>query len=222
MSDSRCSGGSILSASRNSPTSSRLFWSGNEVRDSAYDPSASSTSRRRLRYSERNRLRKIVNTQAGMLVPGWNESICASARSKVSCTRSSARSILPQSEMAKARRLGTVARTWSRIAGSSFMLCPPSVLVLIAEAANEVGEMRRHALIDEVVVHGAQLLPDTGLHLPAQTGFFVGSGGGPSHWILALRLVRNGFEVGLTMLHHVVFPPVAHCRNSQNPQCNVR
>jgi hypothetical protein len=48
---------------------------------------------------------------------------------------------------------------------------------LIAEAANEVSEMRRHALVDEVVVHGTQLLPDTGLHFPAQTGFFMGSGG---------------------------------------------
>src|ERR1700676_4113219 len=40
--------------------------------------------------------------------------ILASARSSVSCTRSSARSPLPESEMAKARRLGTDAKMSSR------------------------------------------------------------------------------------------------------------
>ena len=64
---------------------------------------------------------RVRVSHAGMLVPGSKLSIWASARSSVSCTKSSARSILPHSEMAKARRLGTVARTWSRIAGSSFM-----------------------------------------------------------------------------------------------------
>src|ERR1700738_2268668 len=118
MSDSRCSGGSILSASRNSPISSRLFWSGNEVRDSAYEPSASSTSRRRLRYSERNRLRRIVKSQADMFVPGSNELIFAIARSSVSCTRSSARSTLPHSDIANARKLGTTPSIASRSDGT--------------------------------------------------------------------------------------------------------
>ena len=53
----------------------------------------------------------------GMLVPGWNELMLASARSSVSCTRSSARSTLPLSEMANARRLGTAARIASRTDG---------------------------------------------------------------------------------------------------------
>jgi hypothetical protein len=39
---------------------------------------------------------------------------------------------------------------------------------------------------------------------------------------VALRLVRNGFEVGFTVLHRVVFPPIAHCHHSENPQSNVR
>src|ERR1700753_4505316 len=60
----------------------------------------------------------MVNSHAGRLEPGWNESILASARSRVSCTRSSARSPLPLSEIAKARRLGTDARMSSR---SSFV-----------------------------------------------------------------------------------------------------
>src|SRR5277367_3507709 len=114
----------------------------------------------------------MVKSHAGILVPGSKESIWASARNSVSCTRSSARSILPHNEMANARRLGTVARTWSRIAGSSFMLPDPlsisplSTLVLIAQAANQIGDVLRHALIDDFVVHRAQLLSDPGLDFP--------------------------------------------------------
>src|SRR5665213_3636887 len=52
----------------------------------------------------------MVNSQADILVPGWKESILAIARNIVSCTRSSARSTFPHSEIAKARRLGTAAR----------------------------------------------------------------------------------------------------------------
>ena len=51
----------------------------------------------------------MVNSQADMLVPGWNESMLAIARISVSCTRSSARSTLPDNEIANARRLGTAA-----------------------------------------------------------------------------------------------------------------
>src|SRR5580704_10514393 len=149
----------------------------------------------------------MVNSHAGMLVPGWKESICASARNSVSCTRSSARSILPHNEMANARRLGTVARTWSRIAGSSFMLSGPlSILVLIAQAANQIGDMLRHALIDDIVVHSAQLLSDPGLDLATQTRFRLMLSGCPGHGILALRLLRdrlNRLKVGLTVLHIV-------------------
>src|ERR687883_529244 len=80
---------------------------------------------RRLRYSDRNRLRRIVNSHADMLVPRSKESMFASARSKVSCTRSSARSTLPLSEMANARRFGTAARTASRTDGSSVTCAVP-------------------------------------------------------------------------------------------------
>ena len=97
------------------------------------------------------------------------------------------------------------------------------VLVLIAQTANEIGKMLRHTLVDHVVVHGAQLLSDPGLNLPAQTGFLMGSSGGwPCHGVLALRLLRDRFKVGLTVLHRVIFPPFAHCRHPQNPQLNVR
>src|SRR5437762_7079402 len=51
----------------------------------------------------------MVISQADMFVPGWNELMLAMARTSVSCTRSCARSTLPLSEIANARRLGTAA-----------------------------------------------------------------------------------------------------------------
>ena len=107
-------GGSTVSALRNSSTSRWLDCSGSDTSESAYEPSESSTSRRRFRYSDRNRFRKIVNSQADILVPGSNDLRFAQARNNVSCTKSSARSTLPQSEMANARRLGTAASMTSR------------------------------------------------------------------------------------------------------------
>src|SRR5580693_2095035 len=53
-----------------------------------------------------------------MLVPGSNESMLAMARSNVSCTRSSARSILPHSDIANARKLGTTPSIASRSDGA--------------------------------------------------------------------------------------------------------
>src|SRR5215475_7356405 len=58
----------------------------------------------------------MVNNQARRLVPGWNCSMWVSARTIVSCTRSSARSVEAVSETAKARRRGTVARISPRSA----------------------------------------------------------------------------------------------------------
>ncbi len=54
---------------------------------------------------------------ADRFVPGSNESIFVMARSKVSCTRSSARSTLRLSEIANARKLGTAASMASRTDG---------------------------------------------------------------------------------------------------------
>jgi hypothetical protein len=56
-------------------------------------------------------------SQAHMFVPGWNELMLPMARRRVSCTRSSARSTLPQSEIANARKLGTAASMASRTGG---------------------------------------------------------------------------------------------------------
>src|SRR6476646_8577918 len=59
----------------------------------------------------------MVISQADMFVPGWNELMLAMARRSVSCTRSSARSTLPLSEIANARKLGTAASMTSRTDG---------------------------------------------------------------------------------------------------------
>src|ERR1700681_2189835 len=125
-------------------------------------PSPSSTSRRRLRYSERNRLRRMVNNQADMFVPGSNESMLLSARSSVSCTRSSARSIFPQSDMAKARRPGTAASMVSRTPGSAFIrtvLC--GRLVQLPQKLDEA--VRRG--LDQAGVIGPKLLADLRLNV---------------------------------------------------------
>src|SRR4051812_11125479 len=66
----------------------------------------------------------MVNSHADMLVPGSKESRFAQARSSASCTRSSARSTLPQSEMAKARSEGTAASITSRTGLLGGAICP--------------------------------------------------------------------------------------------------
>src|SRR5262245_51608143 len=116
----------------------------------------SSTSRRRLRYSERNRLRRIVNSHADILVPGSNEPRLANARSSASCTRSSARSTFPHSEMANARKLGTAASMTSRIFLCGLIL--RALVVRIIEAIEDLGKTFRHPLLDDFVVYLAQLL----------------------------------------------------------------
>src|SRR6202040_2948957 len=163
---------------------------------------------------------RMVNSHAGMLVPGSKESMWESARSNVSCTRSSARSILPHNEMANARRLGTLDSTWSRIAGSSFIATSLWLSVLIAQAADQIGDMLRHALIDDVVVHRPQLLADLGLDLTAQPCLGFGGIDRRAHGISSFCLVRSWlirfrfyrFEIGPTVFHFAIFPPLAHVK----------
>src|SRR6266852_3303810 len=128
----------------------------------------SSTSRRRLRYSERNRLRRMVNSHADMLVPGSNELRFANARSSASCTRSSARSTFPHNEMANARKLGTAASITSRIFLCGLIL--RALVVGIIEAAEDFGKTFRHPLADDLVVDLAQLLADFCLDVSSEFG----------------------------------------------------
>jgi hypothetical protein len=62
-----------------------------------------------------NRLRKIVMSHAARLVPGRNESRWVTARKSVSCTKSSAPSIVPHNDNANFRRLGTFAKSSARM-----------------------------------------------------------------------------------------------------------
>src|SRR5581483_11548015 len=93
-----------------------------------------------------------------------------------------------------------------------------SILILIAQAADEVGQVRGHAFIDYVVVNGAELLPDPSLDFATQTrGWLVLRGGWPLHWLLCLCAVGDRghrFDFGVLWRHHVVFSPFAHCRSS--------
>jgi hypothetical protein len=125
---------------------------------------------------------------------------------------------LPHNEMANARRLGTVDSTWSRIAGSSFIATSLWLSVLIAQAADQIGDMLRHALIDDVVVHRAQLLADLGLDLTSQPCFGFRGGNQRAHcisdfwlvrsWLVRFRLYR--FEICPTVFHFAIFSPFAH------------
>src|SRR5260370_28773305 len=124
----------------------------------------SSTSRGRWRYSERNRLRRIVNSHADMLVPGSNELRFANARSSASCTRSSARSTFPHNEMANARKLGTAASITSRMFLFGLIL-RAFVVVRVIEATQDFMKTFRHPLAEDFVVCLAQLLANFCLDL---------------------------------------------------------
>src|SRR6266699_5135208 len=67
----------------------------------------------------------MVVSHASIFVPCWNWAMLAQARSNVSCTRSSARSGLRQSEIANARRRGMAASMAARSEGSSSMIAVP-------------------------------------------------------------------------------------------------
>src|SRR6516225_1671015 len=82
--------------------------------------------------------------------------------------------------------------------------------------------MLGHALVDDIIIHGAQLLPDPGLNFAAQARLApVVSSGWPRHWILALRFLRDRVQTGLAVLHRVVFPPFAHCRYLRSTCANA-
>jgi hypothetical protein len=88
----------------------------------------------------------MVKSHADMFIPAWNESILAMARSNVSCTRSSARSTLPLSEIANARKLGMAAsmasRTDSRSGSARFF-----VVRIVASLIVALGRERDAAII---------------------------------------------------------------------------
>jgi hypothetical protein len=82
----------------------------------------------------------------------------------------------------------------------------PSILVLLlAQPPNEFGEMRRHALIDHIIIDGSQLLADSSLHFPAEPGFGLRS----DHAVPAFRLVSDRLDrlkIGVAVFHFVISP----------------
>ena len=83
-------------------------------------PSASSTSRRPLAPFGEIRVAQDGEQPRRRLVPSWNLSRWSQALSSVSCTRSSARSMSPQSDTANARRLRITPSRASRRARRHF------------------------------------------------------------------------------------------------------
>src|ERR1700722_7386974 len=80
--------------------------------------------------------------------------------------------------------------------------------------------MRRHALIDDGVVHRPQLLADLGLNLTAKPGLGFRGTDRRAHGISGFWLVRSWlvrfrqyrFEIGPTVFHFAIFPPFAHAK----------
>src|SRR5215831_5010394 len=103
-----------------------------------------------------------------MFVPGSNELRFANARSSASCTRSSARSTFPHSEMANARKLGTAASMTSRMFLYGLIL--RALVLRIIQATQDFGKTFRHPLIDDFVVDLAQLLANFCLDVSSEFG----------------------------------------------------
>src|SRR5918997_679654 len=104
----------------------------------------------------------MVKSHAFKLVPGSKRSKLAQARMMVSWTRSSALWESLHSDMAKARRLGMAASSWSRRDGSTSTTRP---LLLDLELSDERQEVVGHGLRQQVGVHGPQPSLDVALHL---------------------------------------------------------
>src|SRR3954454_19856733 len=126
----------------------------------------SSTSRFILRHSEWNRLRRIVNSHALRFVPRSKRSMLARARTRVSCTRSSARSKFPVREIAKARNDGTAPSIASRSSGSTIAF--RSLREVAIEIAQQLEEAVGDRSLFQVVVHRAQLRADVVLNAPVE------------------------------------------------------
>src|SRR5918998_159288 len=108
----------------------------------------------------------MVKSQAFRFEPRSKRSMPAQARVIVSCTRSSVRSQLAVREYPYARKLGMAARSSSRKLGSTRIALLP---ILPFQASHEHEEVTRHGLLQELLVHGPELLPDVVLGFSIQT-----------------------------------------------------
>src|SRR5580658_3956377 len=98
----------------------------------------------------------MVKSQARIFVPGSNLSKFDHARSKASCTRSSATEADPLSEIAKARRLPISATSWSLKLAGGIGASLRRGFIGGVEARNELVEPVRQRRFDEVVIMGLE------------------------------------------------------------------
>src|SRR5579875_334721 len=98
-----------------------------------------------------------------------------------------------RSRTARWQRRGGWAPRQARLSGLTrpWALRLPVLVFFGVDAVDEFGEPFRYALVHHLVVHGAELLSETGLHLARQLGRFVvrllGSGCCGLHHLCLLR-----------------------------------
>src|SRR5208337_1731524 len=98
-------------------------------------------------------LRRMVNSHARRLVPGWNLSDLLHALKSVSCTRSSASDADPDREMANARRLPISATSSSlKLAVGIRVSLGLSMPLFLLELGEQIEEFLRQRSADEIVV----------------------------------------------------------------------
>src|SRR5688572_12601683 len=113
----------------------------------------------------------MVKSHALMLVPISKLSCFAQAFIRVSCTRSSALSCLPESDIAKARRLGRVASNSLLNDGDSGLAAPALLATAVigglhlcfVELLEEVEKVRRNRLLLGCSIERPQLGSDIGV-----------------------------------------------------------
>src|SRR3954469_15326628 len=145
----------------------------------------------------------------------------ASARSSVSCTRSSARPPLPLSEMAKARRLGTAARICSRRVGSRLIRRLPCPACRVDAEDRQTGQGSARSGCRNTTATAGRSWP--GCPGPAQPGlclFSVVSGGYPSIGPIQPSLAACALSSWLPVHHIHPRPPGAEL--SKAPQAPSR
>src|SRR6185437_479462 len=102
-----------------------------------------------------------------------------------------------RSRKARSRRRADLAPRRGRLCGLTRPLpLVPVLAAVVVETIEKVVETVRNALVQDLVVHGAQLLPETGLDVAAQfcrLGSGLLAGGGGFHRVLLSH--------GLTLVH---------------------
>src|SRR5688500_14666299 len=113
----------------------------------------------------------MTNVHARMLVPGSKRSCAAQALSRVSWTRSSARSGRPQSPRANARKCGmTPVSSRLKLTASAALR---SSVIRAVELVQQLAERIRKGFLDDRIVEPAQARSPVGRRLTAPLAAFV-------------------------------------------------